>query len=290
MKSLYGALTAMVTPFDKSGALQLEAIEPFLRFQEAAGIDGVVVSGTNGEGPSLSVSERKRLLEEVIRHRRDLPVVAGTGAASVSDAIELTEHAGSVGADAVLVLPPFYFKNASADGLAAYFRMVMDSSTVPVLLYNIPQHSSVEISDEILDRLEGQPELLGIKDSAGAWERTAELIRSRPGLKIFPGGDRLLARALEAGAAGSISGTANAFPELVAGVWQMFRSGGDVNAAQSRLDAAIAILSQYPVAAANKSVLAHRGMGRMWVRPPLVDLSGPQETEMLGRLQDAGLL
>src|SRR5438128_869657 len=117
MAELKGVLTAIVTPFAKSGELNLTALPPFLEFQRSAGIDGVVVCGTNGEGVSMSVAERKRVLEAVMGLKGSFSVVAGTGAANLPDAIELTRHAGAVGADAVLVLPPFYFKNPSAAGV-----------------------------------------------------------------------------------------------------------------------------------------------------------------------------
>src|SRR5437764_7779159 len=118
MSTLSGGMTAIVTPFSESGELNLIALPPYLQFQEAAGIDGVVVCGTNGEGVSMSVAERKRVLEAVMGLKGPFSVIAGTGAANLPDAIELTRHAGAVGADAVLVLAPFYFKNPSAAGVA----------------------------------------------------------------------------------------------------------------------------------------------------------------------------
>ena len=108
--ALRGLLTATLTPLDLQGRLALEHFPALLSFQRQAGIDGVVVCGTNGEGTSLSVSERKRALETVLAHRDGLTVVAGTGAANLPDALELTRHAGEAGADAALVLPPFFFK------------------------------------------------------------------------------------------------------------------------------------------------------------------------------------
>lgn len=290
MGELRGILPAMVTPFDAAGALNLDALSSYLDFQRAAGVDGVVVSGTNGEGTSLSVDERKRLLEAVLRLRGRLMVVAGTGAASVADAIALTRHAGEAGADAALVLPPFFFKNVTAQGVADYFRQVMDAAALPTLLYSIPQFSAVAVTDEVLALLAGHPRLAGLKDSAGQWERTHALITGRRDLVVFPGSDDLLGRALAAGAIGSISGTANSFPELVVGVKRAHESGGDVAAAQARLDAAKDIVHQYPLIAVNKSILAHRGVARMWVRPPLINLTDAQERELMARLREAGLL
>lgn len=290
MEKLRGVMTAIVTPFDRSGEMNLEALPDFLQFQRAAGIDGVVVSGTNGEGTSLSVEERKRLLEAVLAIKGELTVLAGTGAASVTDAVELTRHASRAGADAALTLPPFFFKNVSAQGVADYFRRVLDASDIPVLLYSIPQFSAVAITDDVLALLARHPRLAGIKDSAGQWERTHALITGRRDLRIFPGSDDLLARGLQAGAVGAISGTANAFPELIVAVKRAVETGGDAEAAQARLDVAKGILLQYPLIGVSKSVLAHRGVPRMYVRPPLIDLTEAQEREVIGRLREAGLL
>lgn len=290
MGELKGTMTAIVTPFDDSGALNLGPLDSYLAFQKAGGIDGLVVCGTNGEGTSLSVAERKRYLEAVVQRRESFTIIAGTGANNLPDTLELTRHAGACGADAVLVLPPFFFKNPPAQGVANFFRRVLDASDVPVLLYSIPQQTGVPITDEILALLAGQPRLSGLKDSAGKWERTHALVTGRRDLNVFSGSDDVLGRAALAGAVGAISGTANSFPELVSEVWRAAKSRRDVGAAQARLDVAKSIVLQYPLIAGNKSVLAHRGVGRMWVRPPLVDLSDAQQRELIQRLSAEGLM
>lgn len=216
--ALHGLLTAILTPFEPDGSLAPALVPDLLTFQREAGVDGVVVSGTNGEGVSLSVEERKQVLEEVMGHKGELQVVAGTGAASVSDAVELTRHAARVQADAALVLPPFFFKNPTARGLADYYLRVLDSADLPILLYSIPQFSAIAISDEVLDLLIDHPNLSGVKDSAGDWKRTQAIVDRYPQLRIFAGSDGDATRAWRSGAAGAISGTANSFPEVVAAV------------------------------------------------------------------------
>ncbi len=291
MIELRGVFTAIVTPFQADGSLNLDAVPRFLDFQRRMGMDGIVVCGTNGEGVSLSVEERKRLLECALLYRDGLSVIAGTGAASVTDAIELTQHAASAGADAALILPPFFFKNPSAQGIAAYFRRILDATaSIPILLYSIPQFSAVAITDEVIDLLADQPRVIGLKDSAGDWKRTHELITQRTDLLIFPGSDDLLAVSFQAGAKGAISGTANAFPDLVAGVYRAHISGKDSAYAQQRLDEAREIMTDYPMIAVSKSILAHRGVERMWVRPPLVDMTPSQEQELIERLEEKKLL
>ena len=280
-------LTALVTPFDRSGRLNLAVLPELIGFQKAAGVDGLVIAGTNGEGPSMSVQERKNLLEAVTRLRGNLKIFAGTGAANLPDTIELTRHAASVGADAAMVLPPFFFKNVSSQGVGAFYRQVLDSVEIPILLYSIPQQSAVPITDEILDELRDHPRLAGLKDSAGELGRTMEMVRSLAGRRVFAGSDELLSDTLFGGAAGNISGTGNGFPDLLAAVRDSDIS--DRGAAQARMNLAKKIVLQYPLIAGNKSVLAHRGVPRMWVRPPLVDLPEPQEKELVARLRSEGL-
>src|SRR5258708_11662398 len=125
MRELSGAMPAMVTPFDERGELNLAALPGYLDFQRRAGVDGVVVCGTNGEGVSMTVSERKQLLETVVTLRGDFLVIAGTGSANFPDTIELTKHAAEVGADGALVLPPFFYKSPPAAGIADYVRRIL---------------------------------------------------------------------------------------------------------------------------------------------------------------------
>lgn len=290
--ALRGLLTAILTPFDRHGGLALEHLPALLDFQQRAGVDGVIVCGTNGEGTSLSVEERMRTLEKALAHRGRLRVVAATGAASVTDAVALTRHAADVGADGALVLPPFFFKAPTAQGLAAYFRPVLDVADLPILLYSIPQQSAVAISLDLLDLLAGHPNLSGIKDSSGDWANTQAYLARYPQLRIFAGSDRLAAQSYAQGA-GSISGGANAFPEDVAAVRDAYTAdtgGSQTLQAQARLNALADITLRYPLIAVSKSVLAHRGLPRLSVRPPLVDLTPEQEERLLAELRDAHYL
>jgi 4-hydroxy-tetrahydrodipicolinate synthase len=290
---LRGLSTAILTPFDAHGDLRLEHMPALLDFQRQAGIDGVVVCGTNGEGTSLSVGERKQTLETAMAHREGLLVVAATGAASVTDAVELTKHAAMVGADATLALPPIFYKNPTAQGLADYFLRVLDAADLPCMLYNIPQFSAVIITDELLALLADHPNLSGIKDSTGDWASTNHFITAYPQLRIFPGSDRLLARGLAAGAAGAISGGANALPELMVAIHRAHHAqpnGESAMEAQKRLDAVIDITLRYPLIAVSKSVIANRGLPRLSVRSPLVNLSPTQEESLLRELRAIGAL
>ncbi len=291
--ALRGLLTATLTPIDMDGRLALEHMPTLLEFQQRAGVDGVVVCGTNGEATSLSVEERKRTVEAAVAHRGNLTIVAGTGAASVTDAVELTRHAAQAGADAALALPPFFFKDPNVAGLAAYFEAILDAADLPVLLYNIPQFTAVPITDDLLGRLAGHPNLAGVKDSAGDWTRTLAFITRYPNLRIFAGSDFLAAQCYATGGAGCISGGANGFPEVVAAVRDAHRadpSGDKPKEAQARLNALLDITRRYPFISFSKCIQANRGLPRLGVRPPLVSLSPAQEESLISELRTAGFL
>lgn len=289
MPELSGLFTAIVTPFNAAGEVAWSGVRPILRFQQDAGIDGVVVCGTNGEGASLTAAERMRMLDTVLEQAHGLLVIAATGAASLPETLELSRHAADAGATALLVLPPFFFKNPPADGLRRYFAKVLESSSVPVLLYNIPQQTAVAIDDALLQSLNIYPSLAGVKDSSGDWATTSHFLEQYPNLSIFPGSDRLLTRSTVTGkAAGSISGGANAFPDLLVAARRAALAGG-AGEAQARVDRYLDIVARYPLIAGNKSIMARRGLPRMSVRPPLIDLSASQEQSLLRELESAGL-
>lgn len=289
---LSGVLTAIVTPFDEGGKLALQHVPKLVEFQKAAGIDGLVVCGTNGEGTSLSVEERMRTLEAVMSVKGDMLIVAGTGAANTPDAVALTRHAAEVGADGVLVLPPFFFKNPSHVGVADAFKPVLDAADIPVLLYSIPQMSAIRISDETLALLAYHPNLSGLKDSSGDAESARHYITEYRQLRMFAGSDRLVQLTAQLNGAGSITGGANGFPDLVMAARHAALSG-DAEAtdkAQAKLNTMMDILVKYPLIAVNKSVMKLRGLPPLSVRPTLVNLTAQQEESLHSELVQAGLL
>ncbi|HSV73298.1 MAG TPA: dihydrodipicolinate synthase family protein [Chthonomonadales bacterium] len=278
-----GLYTAMVTPFDARGAVDPGPLADFLAFQHESGVEGVVVGGTNGEGQSLSVVERMALLEAVLGRRGALGVIAATGAASAIDAATLTRHASGAGADAALVLPPFFFPEPESTGVAAALRLALEASDIPVLLYHIPQVARVGVTPAVADQLEGHPRLAGIKDSSGCTESIRAFSR-RPGWQVYVGEDRLASRTAELGAAGVISGTANAFPELVAAAVK--REAG----AQERLDAVLDVIGKFPAFGANRAILRASGFWLGPPRAPLIALTAEQERELIDALRALGVL
>jgi 4-hydroxy-tetrahydrodipicolinate synthase len=278
---LAGVVPALVTPCYGDRRLAPDNLARHMRWAEGAGCDGVLLLGTTGEGPSLSVDERIAVLDAARDHAGDMLIMAGTGCASLRDTITLTRRAFELGADAAVVVPPFYYKQVTDDALVDTYRRLLDEA-VPddglLVLYHIPQISGVGFSFEVIERLLGIDEarVAGIKDSSGDLAHGQALCRAFPNLRVFMGDDKLLHAGLQAGAVGCITAGANLFAPLSAAVYRAHRSGGgDAAHVQSRLTAARAALDAYkPFPASVKHLLALRYRTPGWdVLPPLAPLS-----------------
>ena len=177
---------------------------------------GLTANGETFDGGALAAAHPTLQLPALARvtnlenGRQIMVRVNDRGPDSAARSLGLTRHAAEAGADAALVLPPFFYKNPAAEGLISYFRRVLDAAALPVLLYSIPQQTSVPITDAVMVGLRGHPNLAGVKDSAGDWTRTHAFITLYPELRIFAGSDRLAALCYAHGGAGCISGGANA--------------------------------------------------------------------------------
>ena len=191
----------------------------------------MLLAGTTGEGPSLSLGERKTLVAAAIAAAARVKVLACTTCASLPETIELTRHAFDQGAYAVTVMPPFFFKDVTEDGLYAFYRQVLDRA-VPdggrLLLYHIPQVTGVQVSFGLVARLleAGEGRVVGIKDSAGDLEHCRELCRRFPELSVFTGNDQFILEALRSGASGCVTGLVNVFAPLAVAICRAFRGHG----------------------------------------------------------------
>ena len=289
MSVLEGVFTAIVTPFLPTGEIDEASFARLLAFQEAGGVSGVVVSGTYGEGGSISTEERKRLFELAAQQRGKLKLIAGSGCSNFAETVHLTRFACKLGFDAALVIPPYFFKNVPDVGVAAYYAKLFDVTELPVLLYNIPGISCVPITEGVVRPLLEYPNLLGIKDSTGQIE-FAQLYRQKfPELAWFVGNDYFHSEAYRMGAVGAISGPSNTYPELVTGIWRAHKMGGDLDAAQARLDQFLRVLDEYPVPAGVKALLEARGIPSGSVRLPLLDLSEADRKRIIMQIQALGL-
>ena len=211
-----GSFVALVTPFTDDDRLDVEALDALVDFHLRQGTDGLVVAGTTGESATLGKDEFETLLAAVVRRAAGrIPVVAGTGSASTAVAARQTRRAGELGADGVLVVTPYYVRPTQA-GLRAHFTAVADAAAVPVILYNVPSRTAVDMLPETVAALAAHPRIAGIKEAAGGQGRIEELrARCGPDFTVLSGDDRSCLAAMRSGADGVISVAANVAPALL---------------------------------------------------------------------------
>ncbi|RDU96708.1 dihydrodipicolinate synthase family protein [Trinickia dinghuensis] len=284
----------VVTPFDPALAVDTPRFIGFSRWLVEQGA-GLALFGTNSEANSLSVAERRTLLDAVMDADIDgSHLLPGTGACALPDAVELTRHAVAAGCAGVLMLPPFYYKGVSDDGLFAYFAGVIQSvgsEDLRVLLYHIPQMTGVPISYALIERLiAAYPRtVIGIKDSSGDWENMAGMLERFPGFKVFPASEAWLGRALPLGAAGCISATANLQPgsiaSLLAARTDEARAGWVDRVSLIRL-----AMQGQPMIPALKAVVGHYAEHAGWarVRAPLTTFGSRETGALLTQLNALG--
>jgi 4-hydroxy-tetrahydrodipicolinate synthase len=256
---LRGIYAAAVTPFDEAARPSYEQFQKLLTFLAKQGCHGVFVSGTTGEGPSLTVEERIGLFAAAAASGSDLRLIAGTGAASLEDAKQLSRAAFEHGAAAIAVIPPFFYANPPLDGLVAFYDAIIKSipSDGILLLYHNPAVSAPLIDLELISQLvERYPDQVrGLKDSSGDWSYTSSVLDRFPDFQVFVGNDRFLAQAVDKGAAGAITALATAFPALLRDVYDAAFRGDDTQGPQTRVVNAQKQLDGLPRIAAIKWVL-----------------------------------
>ena len=285
---LTGVMVATVTPFTRAGAaVDHDWIPPHLRFLEQAGVSSVFTLGTNGEGPSVGVAERRQVVETVVAHQGGLGVVAGAGTAALPDTIRAANDALEAGADAVAILPPFFEAQVDSAGLLGYFDAVLEALPAPgrVLLYNIPHKAQVDIPDDVvlaLLDLHGE-RVIGIKDSSGVVERTSRYLAIAerfPTFTVLAGADAHHDRLYAAGCRGAVTGLGNAVPHLVLGIQAAHRSDRDAGRVQRELERLRALLAPYPSLAALKQLIGITArLPVTCVRPPHRDLTAEEQRE-----------
>ena len=271
--TLSGVIAAIATPIEESGAPELKRAVKLARNLHDNGCDALNVLGTTGEATSFSREERMAVMSA---YKQDgLPMqrlMVGTGAAAVSDAVALTKHAEALGFAGALVLPPFYYKSAPDDGLAAYISALVQASAIPLYLYHFPAMSGLPWHIALIKRLRDAfpARIVGLKDSSGdmAFARSAAAIA--PEFAVFPSNEATLIEARSGAFAGCISATANCNADLCARAWR----DGD----QAALDAAVTVRKLFdgkPLVSGVKALLAHihgdPALAR--VKPPLAPLT-----------------
>ncbi|MDH0740181.1 4-hydroxy-tetrahydrodipicolinate synthase [Achromobacter spanius] len=288
-----GSLVALVTPMQPDGSLDYAAYRSLIDWHVQEGTDALVVVGTTGESPTVSMEEHAELIRVAVEHAAGrIPVIAGVGANSTDEAIHLANHAKAVGAHAGLSVVPYYNK-PSQEGLYRHFRTIAEAVDLPTILYNVPGRTVADMSNETVLRLAQVPGIIGIKDATGDIARGGLLLREAPAdFQIFSGDDPTAAALILLGARGNISVTANVAPKLMRDLCAAALAGDvpkvrELNAYLARLNKALFVeANPIPV----KWALAEMGRSALGYRLPLVEL-GTQNHEVVRRaLQETGLL
>jgi len=287
-----GVLPALVTPF-RDDAVDEAAFVALVERQIAGGVHGLVPVGTTGETATLSHEEHRRVVELCVRTARGrVPVVAGAGSNSTEEAIELVRHAKAVGADAALVVTPYYNRPSQA-GLLAHYTAINDAVQLPVLVYNVPTRTGVDIANDVLAELAKLPNIVGIKDATGDLGRaSAQRVMCGEDWVMLSGDDPSALGYLAHGGHGCISVTANVAPEQTAAFYDAALRGDWKGALQlqDRLIRLHKALFTDASPAPTKFALARLGLCAEDVRLPLVAASEASRTEVLAAMADAGVL
>jgi len=295
--SLSGVLVPAVTPFDRRLAPDATRFAAYCRWLLDHGADGLAVFGTTGEATSLGLAERKDLLAKLVEAGiAPAKLLPGTGLSALPETVELTRHAVGLGCAGVLMLPPFYYKNVSDDGLIAAYSETIErvgDSRLRVYLYHIPQMSGVPLGLGVIERLLGKyPDtVVGIKDSSGNWEGTKAILKAFPQMTIFPATESRLLEGMALGAAGCISASANMnivmIRALIDAIRRQDKSAADM---QRRVGAIRQAMEKVPVIPAIKGLFAGASGAADWaiVRPPLTMLAAPLLANLNRELTEAG--
>ncbi len=287
-----GSFPALVTPF-KNGELDVETLKKLVEWHIGEGSHGLVPVGTTGESPTLSHEEHERVIEEVVRAAAGrIPVIAGAGSNNTLEAIRFMRHAEKVGADAALVVTPYYNKPTQA-GLIAHFTALHDCCDLPIIIYNIPGRSVVDMTPETMGRLAQLPRIIGVKDATGDLARVcAQRIACGKDFLQISGEDATAHGFNAQGGVGVISVTANVAPKLVAQVQEATLAGDFATALalQDRLMPLHRAIFVEPGLVGVKYAMSRLGLCSEEVRLPLTGLSEPTKALVDHGLRHAGLI
>jgi len=290
-----GVLVPVLTPFTPEGEPDAERFAEFCRWLLDQGAGGLAIFGTTSEANSMSPGERMELLDRLIE--AGIPaqkLMPGTGACAMTDAVTLVRHAVGRGCGGVLMLPPFYYKGVSDDGIFAFISCVIDkvgSRALRLFLYHIPPMAVVGFSLDLVGRLiKAYPKtVVGLKDSSGDWSNTAALLERFPGFAVFPGSEVFLLDGLRKGAVGCITASGNVNVPGIKKVYDNWR-GPQAEALQAEITTLRKALQAYPMVPALKRVVAHYHNDPNWaaVRPPLEPLDRAQSAALIADLGKLG--
>ena len=289
-----GVLAPVVTPFTSELAPDEERFLKHCRWLQDQNC-GLAVFGTNSEANSLSVGERTQLLDMLIaRGVNPKRMMPGTGCCSLVDSVTLTKHALAHGVGGVLMLPPFYYKGVSDEGLYRTFAEIIErvgDDRLRIYLYHFPQMSQVPLGIELVGRLrESFPGIVvGMKDSSGDRDNLNAVLSALPGFGYFAGNETLLLANMRAGGVGCISATANVNPKAIDGLFQNWQAD-DADSMQSSLNDVRGAVQQFPLVPALKKIISHYAGDAEWnrLRPPLVELAEADGDKLIAELDAVG--
>ena len=291
-----GVLSPVVTPFKADFSPDSERFVRQCKWLVANNV-GLAVFGTNSEANSLATGERMELLEKLVEAGIDpARMMPGTGCCALTDSVRLTAHAVKLGCAGALMLPPFYYKGVSDEGLYRNYAEIVErvgDARLQIYLYHIPQVTQVPISLALIERLlKAYPKnIAGTKDSSGDWNNTKATLDhfAKDGFDVFPGSETFLLAGMRSGGKGCISATANVNPVAIHNLYANWRSA-DADKLQAGLDQVRGMFQKYPMIPAMKRAIAHWSGHAGWaaVRPPLVEVSAEQSKALIADLEQCG--
>ncbi len=292
VKVLQGSMTAIITPF-RSGRIDEKALRGLLEFQIKNGTNAIVPCGTTGESATLSYEEHDRLIGlviDIVNGR--VPVIAGTGSNSTAETIMFTRHAAKAGADAALLISPYYNK-PTQEGLYLHYRAVAEAVDIPLILYNVPGRTSINMLPETVARLSEFKNIIGIKEASGSLKQVSDIIEmSRKGFVVLSGDDFVTLPMLAIGARGAISVTSNIMPRAMSRMCSASLNGDMKSAVmmhyklQPMHRAMFLETNPIPV----KTALSMMGMIREEFRLPLVRMKGRNRAALKKTLEGYGII
>jgi 4-hydroxy-tetrahydrodipicolinate synthase len=290
---LKGVFTALVTPFRNDG-IDEKALKKLVEFQIAGGVDGIVPCGTTGEAPTLSYEEHAKVIELTVKYvAGKVPVIAGTGSNSTEEAIELTQTAKKLGADACLLTTPYYNK-PTQEGMVKHFTMIAEETRIPIVLYNIPGRTGVNMTPETIARLAKVKNIIAIKEAAGSVTQVSEIYRLTNGkFTILSGDDGLFLPMMSVGAVGVISVFSNIMPKELKALYKAFMVENNV-AKAIKLHTKYMPLFQNLFIETNpipiKEAMYRMGMIAREYRLPLCPISDKNGEFLAGLMEEFGLI
>ena len=296
MQALHGSLVALVTPMSPNGDVDYASLEKLIEWHIAEGTNGIVSVGTTGESSTLNPIEHIDVIDFTVKHvNKRIPVIAGTGANSTQEAIELTQESKKLGSDYALLVTPYYNK-PNQRGLIAHYEAVADSVDIPQILYNVPSRTACDLIPSSVQVLSEHKNIVGIKEALDSMDRIKELVKisinANDNFSIYSGDDPTFMESLSLGAHGVISVAANIVPKSISDICSMVKSNNlddakKLNFINKELFRLLFVESN-PIPA--KWMLYKMGLIQNAIRLPLVELDGTYQDDVMSEIKQLGLL